>query len=196
MLPHAPGAAELLPGPAAEPAARARSAWTRTALAPVLLDLFQHDQHLLVIGDSECGKTNLLKLITQRLIDRYSEDELVFGVFDPRRGLRGAIPEEYRGGYAYNAKLAAGLAAGIAGELDKRLPDESADPDGPGAGQPAFTGPRIVILVDDYDILTTAGQQPLAPFLPYIPSAARTSACTSSSPAASRAPPAACTSRC
>jgi S-DNA-T family DNA segregation ATPase FtsK/SpoIIIE len=28
-----------------------------------------------------------------------------------------------------------------------------------------------VILVDDYDVLTTAGQQPLAPFVPYIPSA-------------------------
>jgi S-DNA-T family DNA segregation ATPase FtsK/SpoIIIE len=37
--------------------------------------------------------------------------------------------------------------------------------------EPAFTGPRIVILVDDYDILTTAGQQPLAPFLPYVSSA-------------------------
>ena len=28
-----------------------------------------------------------------------------------------------------------------------------------------------MILVDDYDILTTAGQQPLAPFLPYVSSA-------------------------
>lgn len=37
--------------------------------------------------------------------------------------------------------------------------------------EPAFTGPRIVILVDDYDILTAAGRQPLDPFLPYISSA-------------------------
>lgn len=44
--------------------------------------------------------------------------------------------------------------------------DHDALPEGP-----AFSGPRIVILVDDYDILTTAGQQPLAPFLPYISSA-------------------------
>ncbi|MER6968968.1 hypothetical protein ABT408_35955, partial [Streptomyces halstedii] len=31
----------------------------------------------------------------------YGEDELVFAVMDPRRSLRGAIPEEYNGGYAY-----------------------------------------------------------------------------------------------
>ncbi|MEU4497346.1 type VII secretion protein EccCa [Streptomyces sp. NPDC023998] len=139
-------------------------------LAPVLLDLFEHDQHLLILGDNECGKTNLLTLISQQFIDRYGEEELVFAVFDPRRGLRGVIPEPYRGGYAHNAKISAGLAAGIAKELDKRLPDESVDHDAL-TDQLAFTGPRIVILVDDYDILTTAGQQPLAPFLPYVSSA-------------------------
>ncbi|MGP8298271.1 type VII secretion protein EccCa [Streptomyces inhibens] len=159
----------LLPGPVAEPQ-RVPIGLDQTALEPVLLDLFQHDQHLLIMGDSECGKTNLLKTIAGGLIERYSEDELVFAVMDPRRSLRGAIPEEFNGGYAYNVKLCAGLAAGIATELDKRLPDDSArledlEPGSWGGG------PRIVVLVDDYDILTTAGQEPLAPFLPYIPSA-------------------------
>lgn len=139
------------------------------ALAPAVLDLFGSDQHLLILGDNECGKTNLLKLIADRLVERYSDEELVFGVFDPRRGLRGVIPEPYRGGYAHNAKLAAGLASGIASELEKRMP-ETADPDAM-TDEPSFKGPRIVILVDDYDILTTAGQQPLAPFLPYVSSA-------------------------
>ncbi|MBG0855265.1 type VII secretion protein EccCa [Streptomyces spinoverrucosus] len=167
VLPHVLEPQQL-PTPAAEPR-RVPIGLDQTQLAPVLLDLFQHDQHLLIMGDSECGKTNLLKVITQGLIERYGDDELVFGVFDPRRGLRGAIPEEYRGGYAYNAKLCAGLAAGIASELEKRLPDEGADGEDLEPG--SFSGPRIVILVDDYDVLTTAGQQPLAPFVPYIPSA-------------------------
>ncbi|GHE24077.1 type VII secretion protein EccCa [Streptomyces thermodiastaticus] len=160
---------QALPGPAAEPR-RVPIGLDQSRLAPVLLDLFQHDQHLLIMGDSECGKTNLLKVVVEGLIERYSDEELVFGVFDPRRGLRGAIPEEYRGGYAYNAKLAGALAAGIAGELEKRLPDETADPAELEPGSWG-SGPRIVILVDDYDVLTTAGQQPLAPFVPYIPSA-------------------------
>jgi S-DNA-T family DNA segregation ATPase FtsK/SpoIIIE len=160
--------AAKLPSPTAEPRAIPIGV-DQDALAPALLDLFGSDQHLLILGDNECGKTNLLKLIVRQLVDRYGDEELVFGVFDPRRGLRGAVPEPYRGGYAHNAKLAAALATGIATELEKRLP-ETADPDAVGA-EPSFTGPRIVILVDDYDILTTAGQQPLAPFLPYISSA-------------------------
>ncbi|MFF8639752.1 type VII secretion protein EccCa [Streptomyces sp. NPDC015345] len=160
--------AAKLPSPTAEPS-RIPLGVDQDALAPAHLDLFGSDQHLLVLGDNECGKTNLLKLITQQLIDRHGDKDLVFGVFDPRRGLRGTVPEPYRGGYAHNAKLAAALATGIAGELEKRLP-ETADPDTIADG-PSFTGPRIVILVDDYDILTTAGQQPLAPFLPYVSSA-------------------------
>ncbi|WP_432174114.1 type VII secretion protein EccCa [Streptomyces sp. Tue6028] len=161
--------------PAAKPPSPATAPGTipigvdQDALAPVLLDLFGSDQHLLILGDNGCGKTSLLKLITRQLIDQYGDEELVFGVFDPRRGLRGVVPEPYRGGYAHNAKLAAALATGIATELEKRLP-ETADPDAIGA-EPSFHGPRIVILIDDYDILTTAGQQPLAPFLPYISSA-------------------------
>ncbi|MFD7435653.1 type VII secretion protein EccCa [Streptomyces sp. NPDC059861] len=167
VLPHVLEPQQL-PTPAAEPR-RVPIGLDQTQLAPVLLDLFHHDQHLLIMGDSECGKTNLLKVITQGLMERYGDDELVFGVFDPRRGLRGTIPEEYRGGYAYNAKLCAGLAAGIASELEKRLPDEGSD--GADLEPGSFSGPRIVIVVDDYDVLTTAGQQPLAPFVPYIPSA-------------------------
>ncbi|MCK7626958.1 type VII secretion protein EccCa [Streptomyces sp. RS10V-4] len=160
----------LLPGPATEPR-RVPIGLDQAALQPVVLDLFRHDQHLLILGDSECGKTNLLKTIAAGLIERYGEDELVFALMDPRRSLRGAVPEEFNGGYAYNAKLCAGLAHGIADVLGKRLPDDSArledlEPGNWGGG------PRIVVLVDDYDVLTTAGQEPLAPFLPFIPSAA------------------------
>ncbi|WP_336323579.1 type VII secretion protein EccCa [Streptomyces lavendofoliae] len=159
----------LLPGPVAEPK-RVPIGLDQTALAPVPLDLFAHDQHLLVMGDSECGKTNLLKTVAAGLVERYGEDELVLAVMDPRRGLRGVVPEEYLGGYAYNAKLCGGLAAGIATELEKRLPDESARLEDLEPGSWG-SGPRIVVVVDDYDVLTTAGQAPLAPFLPYIPSA-------------------------
>ncbi|MDT0613904.1 type VII secretion protein EccCb [Streptomyces lancefieldiae] len=161
--------AAKLPSPAEEPH-RIPLGVDQDTLAPALLDLFAEDQHLLILGDNECGKTNLLKLIAGRLVERHTDKDLVFGVYDPRRGLRGAIPEPYRGGYAHNARLAAALSTGIAAELDRRLP-ESADPDAVPEDEPAFTGPRIVILVDDYDILTTAGQQPLAPFLPYVSSA-------------------------
>ncbi|MFE6914589.1 type VII secretion protein EccCa [Streptomyces rubiginosohelvolus] len=158
-----------LPGPAAEPT-RVPIGLDQSALAPVLLDLFHHDQHLLVLGDSECGKTNLLRTVAHGLVDRYGEDDLVFAVMDPRRSLRGVVPEEFNGGYAYNSKLCAGLSAAITTELEKRLPDENARLEDLEPGNWG-KGPRIVVLVDDYDVLTTAGQSPLSPFLPYIPSA-------------------------
>jgi S-DNA-T family DNA segregation ATPase FtsK/SpoIIIE len=141
-----------------------------TTLSPLLLDLFDRDQHLLVLGDGECGKTNLLRLVARGLADRFGTDELVFAVMDPRRGLRDAVGEDHLGGYAGNGKVCGGLAAGIAKELDKRMP-EAVDDQQALADGGWFTGPRIVVLVDDYDMLTAAGQQPLAPFLPYVPSA-------------------------
>jgi S-DNA-T family DNA segregation ATPase FtsK/SpoIIIE len=98
-----------------------------TAMAPVLLDLFDRDGNLVVFGDTASGKTNLLKLIIQQLVDRYSSDEVVFAVMDPRRGLRGFAPEAYVGGYATSGRVGAGLAAGVAGELEKRLPDDLSD---------------------------------------------------------------------
>ncbi|MDJ1643095.1 type VII secretion protein EccCa [Streptomyces pakalii] len=158
-----------LPGPAAEPT-RVPIGLDQSALAPVLLDLFRHDQHLLVLGDSECGKTNLLRTVAHGLVDRYGEDDLVFAVMDPRRSLRGVVPEEFNGGYAYNSKLCAGLSTAITTELEKRLPDENARLEDLEPGNWG-KGPRIVVLVDDYDVLTTAGQSPLSSFLPYIPSA-------------------------
>jgi len=137
------------------------------AFDPVLLDLFDRDQNLLVLGDGECGKTNLVRLIAQGLIERYSDEEIVFAVMDPRRGLRDLIPEAYLGGYASNSRVCAGLAAGVAKELEGRMPDEGDQAQL--AEESHFDGPRVVVLVDDYDLLTAAGQQPLTPFLPFVP---------------------------
>ncbi|GAA4943704.1 type VII secretion protein EccC [Actinoplanes utahensis] len=122
---------------------------------PAVLDLFGRDQHLLALGDPGTGKTNLLRLIAGELTSRYSPDELVFAVFDPRRGLADVVPDEYQGGYATNATLAAQLTAAVCKEL---------------AGRQG-TSPRIVLLIDDHDILSASSMQPLGGFLPYLATA-------------------------
>jgi DNA segregation ATPase FtsK/SpoIIIE, S-DNA-T family len=127
-----------------------------TDLQPVSLDLAETDPHLLVVGESECGKTNLLHLLAAGLVEQHAPDDLVLAVFDPRRRLRGSFPEEYVGGYATNAAASASLAAGVAAELAPRLQ----------ADRPA--GSRVVLVVDDYDLLTSGGQQPLAPLAPLL----------------------------
>lgn len=135
-----------------------------SAMAPVLLDLFEHDGHLLVLGDGECGKTNLLRVIAAGLQERYTPKELVFAIFDPRRGLRDVFDDEYVGGYATSFTSATGLANGVAKEISGRMPDDGASP------ATESLGPNVVVLADDYDLLTATGQSPLSPFLPYIPS--------------------------
>jgi S-DNA-T family DNA segregation ATPase FtsK/SpoIIIE len=141
------------------------------ALAPVLVDLFGRDQHLLVLGDAESGKTTLLRRIAAGLLERFSNEEVVIAVYDPRLGLAGLVPDDYLGGLAGNSKLAAGLTAAICQELDGRMPDQIADPSILLRGGRWWQGPQIVLLVDDYDVLTAAGQEPLNPFAAYLPAA-------------------------
>ena len=158
-------ARRALPTRSAEPD-RVPIGLDEAGLSPVLFDPAGGDGNLVAFGDGECGKTNLLALVIQQFADRYAApSELVFGVMDPRRTLTDVVkslPEDYIGGHATNARQASGLAGAIAMELEKRLPDE--------AGAVTGSAPRIVVVVDDFDLLTTGGQSPLEPFLPYVAS--------------------------
>ncbi|HEX5493623.1 MAG TPA: type VII secretion protein EccCa [Mycobacteriales bacterium] len=138
-------------------------------LRPVHLDLFGVDQHVVVFGDAESGKTNLARLIITELVNRYSDEQVVFAIFDLRRTLLDVVPEPYLGGYAGTPPVAAGLAAGLAGqELTRRMP-----PDDVTSAQLRerswWKGPEIIVLADDYDLLSPGGPGPLAPLLEYLP---------------------------
>jgi S-DNA-T family DNA segregation ATPase FtsK/SpoIIIE len=147
---------------------RIRLGVDETELRPVLLDLFRVEQHLLAFGDAASGKTSLLRLLVHDLTGRYSDDQVVFAVIDIRRTLLDTVPEDYLGAYAGTANAAQGLVAGVAGELRKRLP-----PDNVTVRQLRdrswWSGPEIVVLVDDYDLLSGGGPGPLAPFLEFLP---------------------------
>jgi S-DNA-T family DNA segregation ATPase FtsK/SpoIIIE len=161
--------ARLLPDRAGEPV-RVPIGVDELALQPVGLDLFKSDQHLLVLGDAGCGKTNLLRLIARGLHERYSDKELVLAVMDPRGLLRGLAPDEYIGGYGHNPRLCASLAVGVAKELARRLPDHPSAAVAP-ATRDAALDTRVVVLIDDYDLLGAGNQRPLEALLPYVPSA-------------------------
>ncbi|XAS68089.1 type VII secretion protein EccCa [Micrococcaceae bacterium Sec5.7] len=132
-------------------------------LATESLELFGADRCLIIFGDPETGRTNLLKSVASQLLDSHAPGDLVFAVFDPRQKLRGFIPDEYLGQYAPNALVAAKLSEFVAGQIQDRLGDGST---------PALTTPRIVVLVDDYDILSAAGNQPLRTLAASIPAGA------------------------
>jgi len=141
-----------------------------TELKPVEVDLFGTEPHLLVFGDSESGKTSMLRAIVKDLTTRYTDQDVVFAVFDVRRSLLDVVPEDYLGAYAGTLGVASGTAQAIANEIQKRLP-----PDDVTAAQLRsrswWKGAEIVVLVDDYDLLSPGGAGPLAPFLEFLPQA-------------------------
>lgn len=127
------------------------------------VNLFGRDRHLMVIGDALCGKTNLLRSIMRRLVEDADPEDLAIAVFDPRQELHDAVPEEFLGGHAKSSLLAQKLAQSIKQELEKRVPD---DPNEPGRAETPL--PRIVLVIDDYDVLTAGGTSPLADLAPYV----------------------------
>ena len=118
------------------------------------------DQHLLVFGDTRSGKTALLRGLAAGFTERATPDELVLAFMDVRGAAAAGTPDAFLGGHATNGRDARGLAAAIAAELEQRAVGTSTGP-----------RPRIVVLVDDYDIVASAGTDPLAPLVPYLPSA-------------------------
>jgi S-DNA-T family DNA segregation ATPase FtsK/SpoIIIE len=139
-------------------------------LRPVALDLLGTDTHVLAVGDQGSGKTSFLRAVVRGAVDRYGDDDLVFAVVDPRRSLLGVIPDDYLGAYAPTSQAAAGLARSLAEELQRRLPGDRLTPAELRA-RSWWSGPEIVVLVDDLELLGGDGGSPLAPLLPYLPQA-------------------------
>lgn len=125
-------------------------------------DLQDGDQHLLILGDAKSGKTTTLRTIAEGLMSRYTPDELAIAVIDSRGHVPDIIPESYLAAHATSLKQAAGLAASIAIEMDKR-PSRTLEE--------RSRAPRVVLLIDDHDIIAAGGQEPLAELMPHLPSA-------------------------
>ena len=129
---------------------------------PAFWDFTDGDQHLLVLGDAKCGKTSALRTIAEALIARYTPEELAIAVIDPRGQVPEVIPEEYLAAHATASRQASGLASSIAVEMERR-PTRTAEEN--------KKAPMVVLLVDDHDIVSAGGEEPLAPLMPHLPSA-------------------------
>jgi S-DNA-T family DNA segregation ATPase FtsK/SpoIIIE len=157
----------------------------------VWLDLFAGSPHLLVLGDAECGKSSLLRLIAHGLAARHRPDEVALLVVDLRRGLLDLTALPHLAGYACTTttltqaverlhhRLTDRLAAGVDDLPDPRATWAS-PPLEPSPGPvpplipgqppalvtaPTRQGPRYVVLVDDYDFLPATTGSPLLPLL-------------------------------
>ncbi|MFF9200046.1 type VII secretion protein EccCa [Streptomyces sp. NPDC014779] len=138
-----------------------------TRLEPVFVN-FDTDPFFLIFGESESGKTNLLRLIAKQIGERYSPDEAKLVVGDYRRSLLGALPEEHLLEYAPMASSMQMHMEALSGVFARRQPPQDVTPQQL-RDRSWWSGPQVFIIVDDYDLVATSAGNPLAPLAEYLP---------------------------
>ncbi|MGA5444905.1 type VII secretion protein EccCa [Streptomyces griseoincarnatus] len=136
-------------------------------LAPAWHD-FATTPHLIAVGDTESGKTNLLRLVARAITDRYTPEEARVLLVDYRRDLADAVPEQYRLGHAVSIDALRDLVNGAARAIKLRVPGPDITPARMRLTD-WWTGPRLFVLVDDYDMIGAGpGNNPFMPLLDHL----------------------------
>ncbi|HVH63438.1 MAG TPA: type VII secretion protein EccCb, partial [Candidatus Dormibacteraeota bacterium] len=136
-------------------------------LRPVSLDLAAGDQHFLVFGDGESGKTNFLRTFLLGLVKLTPARQAQILVIDYRRTLLGVVPADYLLGYGGAEPAASAQIAETAGELTRRLPPPELSIDQLRT-RSWWKGPDVYVVVDDYDLVVMPSANPLGPLLPLL----------------------------
>jgi len=138
-------------------------------LAPVYLD-FNESPHFIVIGDSESGKTTLLRSIIEGIAASNTPNEARFIVGDYRRTMLGLIPEGYQAGYGSTGPQFTQNMADLAAYVAKRGPGPDVTPQEV-RDRAWLTGPELYVIIDDYDMVATSLGNPTAPLVEHLPHA-------------------------
>ncbi|MEV6344879.1 type VII secretion protein EccCa [Actinoplanes sp. NPDC051851] len=138
-------------------------------LAPVRLEL-DSEPHLVVFGDAQSGKSNLLRMIARGVARKYTPAEARLVLVDYRRSLLGAVESGHLLEYATSGQMLTEAVKGIRGALNQRLPGPNVTTEQL-RNRSWWKGPELYILVDDYDLVVTAGNNPLSGLLELIPQA-------------------------
>jgi S-DNA-T family DNA segregation ATPase FtsK/SpoIIIE len=164
-----PARIELSALPAATGFRHLRLGLAEESMEVVGWDLSAGDAHLVAIGDSGAGKSSLARTVLAE-IARHPLHEVRALVVDPRRGLQGVIPDGDLLAYAPSAPAAEAALKDLATLLGRRLPAADLTPEVL-RDRSWWSGPEVVVVVDDYDMLAGSGASPLAPLLALLPHA-------------------------
>ncbi|WP_369200967.1 type VII secretion protein EccCa [Streptomyces sp. PU-14G] len=166
LLPRELPAARL-PGGGDHPERGVAFAIDENNLEPVFVD-FETDPFFLVFGESESGKTALLRLLVQQITRRYSGDEAKIVVGDYRRSLLGAIPDTHLLEYAPMSNTMETHMNALRDLMDRRAPSPDVTPQQL-RDRSWWTGPQIFIVVDDYELVATSSGNPLSVLTEHLP---------------------------
>ncbi|GIF76614.1 type VII secretion protein EccCa [Asanoa siamensis] len=138
-------------------------------LRPVAVD-FAADPHLVLFGDTECGKSSFLRALAATVAGRFRPDEARLIVVDYRRSLLGAVRSDHLIGYGTAAGDTEELIDSVAGYMRRRLPPPDVTPDQL-RSRGWWAGPELFVLVDDYDLVAAAPANPLRALEEFLPQA-------------------------
>ncbi len=136
-------------------------------LSFVTVDLADR-QHVLILGDGECGKTAALRLICMEVVRTHSPDLAQLMIVDYRRTLLGVVESDHLAGYAVNEAVLSAALPTLLERLRARIP-------GPEVDQRQlrtrswWSGPDLYLIVDDYDLVAAGTANPLAPIVELLP---------------------------
>lgn len=136
-------------------------------LAPVYLD-FEHDPFFLVFGESESGKSNMLRLLIKQLTERYQPDACKLFVIDNRRGLLDATPPSHLAEYVPMSNNMEHHMDALYNLMQRRTPSESVTAQQL-RDRSWWQGPTVYVIVDDYDLVSTSSGNPLAKLTELLP---------------------------
>ncbi|MFF3497939.1 type VII secretion protein EccCa [Streptomyces sp. NPDC003247] len=143
-------------------------------LAPFWHDFDTHP-HLIVVGDTESGKTNLLRHVARSIVRHHTADEALFAMVDLRRELYDAVPEDYRLSYAVSLDAVREMIAAAAAAMRPRVPGPEITPERMRT-RDWWHGPQVFLLIDDYDLVSGNGYggTPFDPILEHLAQGAET----------------------
>ena len=133
-------------------------------LVPVGLDM-DLEPHLLVYGDSQSGKSALLRGLIREITRTRSSKQAQLVVVDYRRSLLGEVPEDYQLHYLTSATQATPALRDLAMYLESRIPGPDVTPDQL-RNRSWWNGAEAFVLVDDYDLVATQQSSPVAVLQP------------------------------
>ena len=156
-----------LPSGDARPADGVAFGLDEDRLEPVFVD-FERDPFFLVFGESESGKTSLLRLLIRQLSERYAGEECKFFVIDNRRGLLDVTPPSHLAEYVPMSHAMEHHVEALVELMRRRTP--AADVTARELRERSWwQGPTVFVVVDDYDLVSTSSGNPLSPLTELLP---------------------------
>lgn len=138
-----------------------------TNLEPVFVD-FETDPFFVVFGESESGKTALLRLMAKQIAERYTPEQARIVVGDYRRSLLEAVPESHLLEYAPMASAMDVHMDAIATVMGKRAPKPDITPQQL-RDRSWWSGPQLFVIVDDYELVAAGSSNPMTRLVDNLP---------------------------